>query len=85
MPESEAESDARLATGEVLERTGITRQQLYTYLNAGLISEAGRTTGGRLRFRPTVIERVQLIQQLNASGYTLRDIRETFSSAFPTG
>ncbi|MBN1258120.1 MAG: MerR family transcriptional regulator [Planctomycetes bacterium] len=71
-----------LATGEVSKRSGFTREQIYSYLNAGLIKESGRTSTGRLRFDPACIERLRLIRQLNESGYTLRDIRETFKTAF---
>ncbi len=71
-----------LTTRQLLEQSGITREQLYSYVNAGLLRVAERTDKGRLRFAPSATERVRLIRELNESGYTLRDIRETFKTAF---
>ncbi len=74
--------DRLLSTGELLARAAVSRAALYRYINAGLVREAERTDSGRRRFAPRMVERVRLVSELNASGYTLRDIRETFKSAF---
>jgi DNA-binding transcriptional MerR regulator len=69
-----------LKTRDVLEKTGISRQVLQQYIVMGLITEKEKTKGGHRRFGRDTIRKIQLIQQLNKSGYTLRDIREVFKS-----
>jgi DNA-binding transcriptional MerR regulator len=46
----------------------------------GLVTPAEVTDTGRRLFDDSVFSRLELIKQLNQSGYTLRDIRETFFS-----
>lgn len=70
---------ALLKTGEVLDRAQISRQVLYRYMQLELILPAETTDTGRNLFRESIFRQIQLIQQLNQSGYTLRDIREIFS------
>lgn len=65
-------------TGEVLKRAGISREVFYRYLTIGLIKEAARTPGGHNLFDESVFTRLELIQQLNHTGYPLRDIKEIF-------
>ena len=67
-----------LKTGEVLRRAGISRQVLYRYIQMDLIQPAKITDTGRHLFAETVFKQIARIQQLNDSGYTLRDIREIF-------
>ncbi len=58
----------------------ISKQTIEYYVMLGLI-EPIRTEGKRGRFFDAeLIRRIQLINQLNESGYTLRAIRETFLS-----
>ncbi|MEE8143059.1 MAG: MerR family transcriptional regulator [Planctomycetota bacterium] len=65
--------------GEVLKRAGISRQVLYRYLQLELVTPAEVTETGRNLFSDSVFKQIQMIQSLNQSGYTLRDIREIFS------
>jgi DNA-binding transcriptional MerR regulator len=67
-----------LKTREVLEATGITHQILYRYITLGLIQEAETTSTGQRLFHGRTIAAIRLIQRLNQSGYTLRDIKEIF-------
>ena len=67
-----------LKTREVLERTGITHQVLYRYITLGLIEGADETRGGQRRFHPRVIALIEHIRGLNATGYSLRDIKDIF-------
>ena len=67
-------------TGEVLDKTGISRQVLQQYITMGLVKEEGQTEGGHRIFGENTIKRIRLIKKLNKSGYTLRDIKETFKS-----
>ncbi|MGE3163761.1 MAG: MerR family transcriptional regulator [Planctomycetota bacterium] len=65
-------------TGEVLEKSGISRQVLYRYMQMDLIVAAELTATGRSLFADSVFKQIRMIQQLNER-YTLRDIREIFS------
>jgi DNA-binding transcriptional MerR regulator len=44
----------------------------------GLIEEADRTHTGRHLFDDRALKRVEIIKELNASGYPLRDIKEIY-------
>ena len=73
-------ADAKLyRTGEVLKQSGISRQMLYRYMQLDLIFAAETTETGRNLFAASVFRQIPLVQRLNQSGYTLRDIREIFS------
>jgi MerR family transcriptional regulator, copper efflux regulator len=67
-----------MKTGELVRRSGLTRQMVSSYCMYGLIHEAVRTPGGHRLFDVKTITRLKLIRQLLAHGYTLRDIREIF-------
>jgi DNA-binding transcriptional MerR regulator len=67
-----------LKTKEVLEATGITHQVLYRYVTMGLIEELATQESGHRLFPPETVAAVKLIQRLNLSGYTLRDIKDIF-------
>jgi len=69
-----------MKTKELLEKTGISRQVLQQYLVMGLLKEKERTEGGHRIFGEDAVKRIELIKQMNQSGYTLRDIREVFKS-----
>jgi hypothetical protein len=65
-------------TEEVLRATGLSRQVLYRYISLGLITPAEVTETGRRLFAENVFGTLDVIRDLNESGYSLRDIRETF-------
>ncbi len=65
-------------TGEVLKRSGVSREVFYRYLTMGLIKPARTSAGGHHLFAESVFKHIELIQRLNASGYTLRDIKDTY-------
>jgi len=67
-----------LKTAELIEKTGLTRQIIYEYINLGLIKEALRTPAGHRLFSEHAVTEARLIHKLSESGYTLRAIRETF-------
>jgi DNA-binding transcriptional MerR regulator len=59
----------------------VSKQTIEYYLMLGLI-EPVRIEGRHGRFfDDELINRIRLIRQLNKSGYTLRDIRETYLSS----
>lgn len=69
---------AYLKTGEVLEAVGITHQVLYRYVTMGLVEEPVELADGRRVFSSRTIAAIRLIQRLNHTGYTLREIKETY-------
>jgi DNA-binding transcriptional MerR regulator len=44
----------------------------------GLIHEAARTGTGRHLFDDRALRRVEIIKELNATGYPLRDIKDIY-------
>lgn len=73
-----AGSKGGLRTREVLDATGITHQILYRYITLGLIEEARTTETGQRLFHERAVAAIRLIQRLNQSGYTLRDLKDIF-------
>jgi DNA-binding transcriptional MerR regulator len=68
-----------LPTGEVMKRSGLSRQVLYQYTTMGLISEVAQTKAGYRLYPVEVLRRLEIIRSLNEMGYTLRDIKEIFA------
>ncbi len=68
-----------LKTRDVLARAGISRQVLYRYIQMELIVPTEITGTGRHLFSEVIFKQITMIQRLNDSGYTLRDIRDIFS------
>jgi MerR family Zn(II)-responsive transcriptional regulator of zntA len=67
-----------LRLSEAARAAGVSAQTVEYYILLGLI-EPVREPGRRVRhFTAEHVRRIQLIRQLNASGYTLRAIRETY-------
>lgn len=64
--------------GELARRSGLSRQMISSYCMYGLVKEADRTPSGHRLFDDKALKLLRLIRQLVDSGYTLRDIRETF-------
>lgn len=64
--------------GELVRQSGFSRHTIYTYLTMGLIKPSQTTAAGHNLFSKDVIKRLELIHNLNESGYTLRDLREIF-------
>ena len=65
-------------TGEVLKRAGISREVFYRYLTMGLVKPARKSAGGHNLFGDIVFKHLELIQRLNASGFSLRDIKDIY-------
>ena len=63
---------------QAAEAAGVSRQTIEYYIMLGMIDPI-RQEGRRSRyFDDGLIRRIRLINKLNTSGYTLRDIRETY-------
>ena len=56
----------------------VTRHVIHMYLTLGLIEPAEQTPSGHNLFDASVFKRLELIERLKKSGYTLRDIKEIF-------
>ena len=67
-----------LRTGDVLKQAGISREVFYRYITMGLVKSARTTKGGRNYFAESVFKHIDLIRSLNESGFTLRDIKDTY-------
>lgn len=78
MPRKKQETHPLFTTGQVMQRTGLSRQVLYQYSTMGLIREATTTPKGHRRYGEDVFQTLELIRELNETGYTLRDIKEIF-------
>lgn len=76
--QSEIKHEKLLSIGKAAEKAGISRQSLQYYLMVGLLEPSEVTPSGRRMFDAEAVERIQLIRQLNKSGYPLRAIRELF-------
>jgi len=58
--------------------SGVSRQTVEYYIMIGLVRPIRRGKGRY--FDDKLIRRIRLIRELNESGYTLRDIRQTYLS-----
>lgn len=70
--------DKLYKTGDVLKATGVSREVFYRYLTMGLVKPAKMSPGGHNLFAETVFRQLELVRSLNASGYTLRDIKDIY-------
>lgn len=67
-----------LRVSQAAQAAGVSKSTLEYYILLGLV-EPIRTPGKRgRRFDDAILRRIRLIRRLNDSGYTLRDIRETY-------
>lgn len=73
-----AEDGYRLS--EAAARARITPAQLEYYVMCGLVEPTGRSAGGHRLFDDEALRRIRVVRLLNASGYPLREIRETFAA-----
>ena len=64
--------------GEVVKRSGFTRQQIHNFLVMGLVKEKSRTSAGHRLFGAEMLKRLFMIRGLLAKGYALTEIRRTF-------
>ena len=72
----------RFKTGELLARTGISRQVLNNYMTMELVVAVETTESGRHLFDEHAIESINLVDRLKTDGWTLQQIRETFGDRF---
>ncbi len=71
-------SERLLRISAAASAAGVSRQTVEYYIMLGLLKPV-RRAGKRARyFDDALVRRIRLIRQMNQSGYTLRDIRETY-------
>jgi len=63
---------------EAAQAAGVSRQTVEYYCMLGLIRPIRPPGRAGRFFDAKLVNRIQLIHRLNKSGYTLRDIRETY-------
>jgi DNA-binding transcriptional MerR regulator len=67
-----------MGIGQAAREAGVSRQTIAYYIMIGLIDPIRKPDSRRRYFDRELIRRIRLIRRLNRSGYTLRDIRETY-------
>ena len=78
MTKKKSSTKAMMRISHAAQAAGVSKQTVEYYIMIGLISPI-RPQGKRERyFDSKLVRRIRLIRRLNQSGYTLRDIRETY-------
>ncbi len=70
--------DGLHTAGELARRAGLTRQTVHHYTVLGLIAPVERTGGGFRLYDESALRRIRIVQGLLSTGYTLRDLSETY-------
>ncbi len=78
MTKSEKTPEKLMRIGEVAAATGLSTQTIEYYIMLGMVAPIRRNNSRNRYFDAKHIRRIKLIRKLNQSGYTLRDIRETY-------
>jgi len=66
----------RYRISDIAEKAGITSDAIRYYERLGVLPRASRTTGGFRTYGDDVLPRVRFIQQAQALGLTLKDVKE---------
>jgi DNA-binding transcriptional MerR regulator len=66
----------RLRIGDVVLRSGVTRDTILFYERSGLLDEPGRTRSQRRVYGVNDLERIRLLGRLQNCGLTVGDIKE---------
>ncbi|MDX1706878.1 MerR family transcriptional regulator [Pseudidiomarina sp.] len=65
---------------ELEQRTGVNRHTLRYYEKAGLLQEVGRRGNNYREYPQKAVERVTMVRQLKALGFSLREIRDILNA-----
>lgn len=65
---------------ELEQRTGVNRHTLRYYEKAGLLQEVVRRGNNYRDYPPKAVERVTMVRQLKALGFSLREIRDILNA-----
>ena len=78
MAKRKPSKESPMRISQAADAAGVSKQTVEYYIMLGLVVPV-RTTDAKGRFfDDETIRRIKLIRRLNLSGYTLRDIRETY-------
>lgn len=72
----QADTSQSLRIGELASRAAMTVDAIRFYEKRGLLPKAQRSTGHFRVYSPRDLERVRFIRQMQALGFSLREIRE---------
>jgi DNA-binding transcriptional MerR regulator len=75
----------RYRIGEAAEMVGITPDAMRYYERLGVLPRAPRTAGGLRAYGDDVLARVRFIQQAQAMGLTLKDVKELVANEVRAG
>lgn len=68
----------KLKMAQVAEQAGVSKQTIEYYIMLGLLQPRTDPKTRRRQFNASHVKRIKLIKQLNKSGYTLAEIRQTW-------
>lgn len=68
--------DSLLRIGELAVRASVSPRTVDYYTTLGLLTPASRTSGNYRLYDPADVDRIQLVQQLEAQGVPLEEIAE---------
>lgn len=71
-------SEKLMKISQAAEAAGVSKQTVEYYIMLGLIEPISPPGSRRRFFDDKLVKRIKLIHELNASGYTLREIRTTW-------
>lgn len=71
-------STVKILIGQIAKKAGVTRDTVRFYERSGLICAAERQAGSRIYkdFAPEMLDRLLVIKQAQAAGFTLREIKK---------
>ena len=75
---AKAEARKLMKLSAAAQAAGVSRQTIEYYIMLGLITPITPPGTRRRFFDEKIIKRIRLIRELNDSGYTLREIRQTW-------
>ena len=70
--------DGLHTAGQLARKSGLSRQTVHHYTVLGLIVPVERTEGGFRLYDDSALRRIRLVRGLLSTGYTLRDLSETY-------
>ena len=78
IPMKKPHSEKLMKISQAAEAAGVSKQTIEYYIMLGLIEPITPPNSRRRFFDDNLVKRIKLIHELNASGYTLREIRTTW-------
>ncbi|NEW38161.1 MerR family transcriptional regulator [Nocardia cyriacigeorgica] len=73
-------TDTLVRIGELATRAGVSNRTIDYYTSLGLLTPAERTAGGYRLYHPGDVDRIHLIQRLEAQGIPLEEIASALNA-----